>query len=297
MDKFGEMRTFAAVVDAGSFVQAADALDISKAAVSRHVADLEQRLGVRLLQRTTRKLSLTEEGRAFYGRCKSLLGELEDAEAEITSKSVQASGLVKINVPVSFGILHLAPLWPAFMAKHPKVSLDVTTSDRMVDLVEEGYDMAVRIARLPSSSLVSRKLASIRLILCASPTYLKKHAKLQHPADLADHAVLSYTLLVMGEQWEFDGPEGSVTVAVNPVLRTNSGDTCRAAALAHQGVILQPSFIVGEDLRKGTLVELMPHYRSLEFGIYAIYPSRRHVAPKVRTLIDYLASAMQGASW
>lgn len=297
MDKFGEMRTFAAVVDAGSFVQAADALDISKAAVSRHVADLEQRLGVRLLQRTTRKLSLTEEGRAFYGRCKSLLGELEDAEAEITSKSVQASGLVKINVPVSFGILHLAPLWPAFMAKHPKVSLDVTTSDRMVDLVEEGYDMAVRIARLPSSSLVSRKLASTRLILCASPTYLKKHAKPQHPADLADHAVLSYTLLVMGEQWEFDGPEGSVTVAVNPVLRTNSGDTCRAAALAHQGVILQPSFIVGEDLRKGTLVELMPHYRSLEFGIYAIYPSRRHVAPKVRTLIDYLASAMQGASW
>ena len=199
MDKFGEMRTFAAVVDAGSFVQAADALDISKAAVSRHVADLEQRLGVRLLQRTTRKLSLTEEGRAFYGRCKSLLGELEDAEAEITSKSVQASGLVKINVPVSFGILHLAPLWPAFMAKHPKVSLDVTTSDRMVDLVEEGYDMAVRIARLPSSSLVSRKLASIRLILCASPTYLKKHAKPQHPADLADHAVLSYSLLVMGE--------------------------------------------------------------------------------------------------
>ena len=297
MDKFGEMRTFAAVVDAGSFVQAADALDISKAAVSRHVADLEQRLGVRLLQRTTRKLSLTEEGRAFYGRCKSLLGELEDAEAEITSKSVQASGLVKINVPVSFGILHLAPLWPAFMAKHPKVSLDVTTSDRMVDLVEEGYDMAVRIARLPSSSLVSRKLASTRLILCASPTYLKKHAKPQHPADLADHAVLSYTLLVMGEQWEFDGPEGSVTVAVNPVLRTNSGDTCRAAALAHQGVILQPSFIVGEDLRKGTLVELMPHYRSLEFGIYAIYPTRRYVAPKVRTLIDYLASAMQGASW
>jgi DNA-binding transcriptional LysR family regulator len=297
MDKFAEMRTFAAVVDAGSFVQAADALDISKAAVSRHVADLEERLGVRLLQRTTRKLSLTEEGRAFYGRCKSLLGELEDAEAEITSKSVQASGLVKINVPVSFGILHLAPLWPAFMAKHPKVSLDVAISDRMVDLVEEGYDMAVRIARLPSSSLVSRKLASTRLILCASPTYLKKHAKPKHPADLADHAVLSYSLLVMGEQWEFEGPEGPVTVAVNPVLRTNSGDTCRAAALAHQGVILQPSFIVGEDLRKGTLVELMPQYRSLEFGIYAIYPSRRYVAPKVRTLIDYLASAMQGASW
>lgn len=297
MDKFGEMRTFAAVVDAGSFVQAADALDLSKAAVSRHVADLEQRLGVRLLQRTTRKLSLTEEGGAFYGRCKSLLAELEEAEAEITSKSVEASGLVKINVPVSFGLLHLAPLWPAFMAKHPKVSLDVTVSDRMVDLVEEGYDMAIRIARLPSSSLVSRKLAASRLILCASPAYLRKHSKPKHPSELANHAVLSYSLLVMGEQWEFEGPEGNVTVAVKPVLRTNSGDICRAAALKHQGVILQPSFIVGDDLRKGTLVELMPKYRSLEFGIYAIYPSRRYVSPKVRVLIDFLSSAMHGVSW
>ena len=297
MDKFGEMRTFVAVVDAGSFVQAADALDISKAAVSRHVADLEQRLGVRLLQRTTRKLSLTEEGRAFHARCKNLLGELEEAEAEITSKSVEASGLVKINVPVSFGLLHLAPLWPAFMAKHPKVTLDVNLSDRMVDLVEEGYDMAVRIARLPSSSLISRKLASTRLILCASPTYLKKHSKPKHPSELADHAVLSYSLLVMGEQWEFEGPEGNLTVAINPVLRTNSGDTCRAAALGHQGIILQPSFIVGDDLRKGTLVELMPKYRALDFGIYAIYPSRRYVSPKVRVLIDYLSSAMQSVSW
>jgi DNA-binding transcriptional LysR family regulator len=291
------MRTFVAVVDAGSFVQAADALDISKAAVSRHVADLEQRLGVRLLQRTTRKLSLTEEGRAFHARSKSLLGELEDAEAEITSKSLEASGLVKINVPVSFGLLQLAPLWPAFMAKHPKVTLDVTLSDRMVDLVEEGYDMAVRIARLPSSSLVSRKLASTRLILCASPSYLKKHSKPKHPSELADHAVLSYSLLVMGEQWEFEGPEGNFTVPINPVLRTNSGDTCRAAALGHQGVILQPSFIVGDDLRKGTLVELMPEYRSLEFGIHAIYPSRRYVSPKVRVLIDYLSSAMRSVSW
>jgi DNA-binding transcriptional LysR family regulator len=183
------------------------------------------------------------------------------------------------------------------MAKHPKVTLDVTLSDRMVDLVEEGYDMAVRIARLPSSSLVSRKLASTRLILCASPSYLKKHSKPKHPSELADHAVLSYSLLVMGEQWEFEGPEGNFTVPINPVLRTNSGDTCRAAALGHQGVILQPSFIVGDDLRKGTLVELMPEYRSLEFGIHAIYPSRRYVSPKVRVLIDYLSSAMRSVSW
>ena len=156
MDKFLEMQTFAAVVDAGSFVRASESLDMSKAAVSRYVADLEARLGVRLLHRTTRKLSLTEEGRAFHGRCKALLSELEEAESEITASSARASGLVKINVPVTFGNLHLAPLWSDFMAAHPRVTLDVTLSDRFVDLVEEGYDLAVRIGSLPNSSLISR---------------------------------------------------------------------------------------------------------------------------------------------
>ena len=175
MDRFQEMRVFAAVVDAGSFVGASDALGMSKAAVSRYVADLETRLGVRLLHRTTRKLSLTGEGRVFHARCKALLAEVDEAEAEVTSRSGQATGLLKINVPVTFGILHLAPLWGEFMARHPKVTLDVTLADRIVDLVEEGYDLAVRIARLPSSTLVSRKLTSTRTILCASPRYLREH--------------------------------------------------------------------------------------------------------------------------
>jgi len=187
MDKFLEMQTFASVVDAGSFVRAAEALDMSKAAVSRYVADLEGRLGARLLHRTTRKLSLTEEGRAFHARCKALLGELEEAEAEITASATRASGLVKINVPVTFGILHLAPLWSDFMAANPRVTLDVTLSDRVVDLVDEGYDLAVRIGSLPNSSLVSRKLTSTRMVLCASPAYLKKHGRPKHPADLAAH--------------------------------------------------------------------------------------------------------------
>ena len=195
MDKFLEMKTFAAVVDGGSFVQAADALDMSKPAVSRHVAELEQRLGVRLLQRTTRKLSLTEEGRLFYGRCKTVLADVEVAEEEITAKSIAVKGLIRVNVPVSFGLWQLAPLWPDFMTMFPDVELDITFADRMVDLVEEGYDLAVRIARLPNSSMISRKLASTRLVLCASPAYLKKHGKPKHPAELADHAVLSYSLL------------------------------------------------------------------------------------------------------
>ncbi|WP_018151433.1 LysR family transcriptional regulator [Leeia oryzae] len=297
MDKFLEMQTFASVVDTGSFVRAADALNMSKAAVSRYVADLEQRLGVRLLHRTTRKLSLTEEGRAFHARCKVLLDELEEAESEITASSAQASGLVKINVPVSFGILHLAPLWSDFMVQNPKVTLDVTLSDRVVDLVKEGYDLAVRIGSLHSSTLISRKLASTRMILCASPGYLAKHGAPSHPADLASHTVLAYSLLTMGEHWVLEGPEGKTSVQVHPTLRTNSGDTCRAVALRDQGVILQPSFLVQDDLRSGALIELLPQYRSAEFGIYAVYPSRQYVSAKVRLLIDFLAKALGNATW
>ena len=297
MDKFLEMQTFASVVDAGSFVRAAESLDMSKAAVSRYVADLEARLGVRLLHRTTRKLSLTEEGRAFHARCKALLAELDEAESEITARSARASGLVKINVPVSFGIMHLASLWSDFMALNPNVSLDITLADRVVDLVEEGYDLAVRIGSLSNSTLVSRKLASTRMVLCASPKYLQKHGQPTHPADIANHTVLAYSLLTMGDQWELEGPEGKVSVLVHPVMHTNNGDTCRAAALKHQGIILQPSFLVDEDLRSGALVEFMPHYRSAEFGIYAVYPSRQYVSAKVRLLIDFLAKALGNANW
>ena len=270
---------------------------MSKPAVTRHVADLELRLGVRLLHRTTRKLSLTEEGRAFYGRCKTVLADVEVAEAEITAKSIVINGLIKINVPVSFGLLHLAPLWPEFMSKYPDVLLDVTLADRMVDLVEEGYDMAVRIGSLQNSSLVSKKLTSTRLMLCASPGYLKRHGKPKHPSELVEHAVLSYSLLATGDHWEFDGPMGKVSVTVRPSMRTNSGDTCRAAALKHKGVILQPSFMVRDDLRSGTLIELMPEYRAREFGVYAVYPTRQYVSPKVRALMNFLAEAMKDVTW
>ncbi|EKD98538.1 MAG: hypothetical protein ACD_23C00381G0001 [uncultured bacterium] len=278
-------------------MQAADALDMSKPAVSRHVAELEMRLGVRLLHRTTRKLSLTEEGRLFYGRCKTVLADVDVAEEEITAKSIAVKGLIKVNVPVSFGLWELAPLWPDFMTKYPDVELDITLADRIVDLVEEGYDLAVRIARLPNSSLVSRKLASTRMVLCAAPGYLKKHGKPKHPGELTEHAVLSYSLLATGDQWDFQGPEGQVSVTVKPVMRTNSGDTCIAAARKSKGVILQPSFMVSSDLLNGALVELMPMYRSIEFGIFAVYPTRQYVSPKVRAMIDFLEKALKGVSW
>jgi DNA-binding transcriptional LysR family regulator len=287
------------VVDAGSFVKAAEVLGLPKAAMSRYVGELETRLGVRLLQRTTRRLSLTEEGQVFYTRCKELLAGVDEAEAEINSRSGAASGLLRINAPVTFGILHLAPLWGQFRTQYPKVSLDVTLADRVVDLVDEGYDVAIRIATLPSSTLISKRLTSTRLILCASPEYLQKSGTPTHPNELATHAVISYSYLSTRDEWHFTGPQGAVSVKTQPCIHTNSGDTCRAAALAHQGIILQPSFLVGDDLKVGTLVELMPEFQALELGIYAVYPTRKYVSPKVRALIDFLAEkfAQKHKNW
>ena len=193
MDRFLEMQTFNAVVDAGSFVKAADTLNLSKAAVSRYVVDMEARLGVRLLHRTTRRLSLTEEGQVFYARSKALLAELDEAEAEVTSRIDLASGLLRINAPVTFGIGHLAPLWGVFKAQNPKVTLDITLSDRVVDLLEDGYDLAIRIGMLESSTLVSRQLTSTRVVLCASSQYLAVHGMPAHPSELARHEVIAYS--------------------------------------------------------------------------------------------------------
>jgi DNA-binding transcriptional LysR family regulator len=179
----------------------------------------------------------------------------------------------------------------------PKLALDVTLADRFVDLVEEGYDLAVRIARLPSSSLISRRLASTRLLLCASPAYLRKHGTPARPSELAAHDVVSYSLLSMGESWAFEGPDGPVVTRVSPRLRTNSGETCCAAAMRHQGIVLQPSFLVAPWLQSGELVEVLPQFRSIELGIYAVYPSRRHVTAKVRLMIDFLVAAFRTPAW
>jgi DNA-binding transcriptional LysR family regulator len=296
MDKFVEMQIFTAVVDAGSFVKAAEALGSSKAGVSRHIGELETRLGVRLLHRTTRRLSLTEEGQVFLARCRELLASLSEAEAEVTSHSLAAAGMLRINAPVTFGIRHLAPLWGEFRAHYPNVQLDVTLSDRRVDLVEDGYDVAIRIATLPDSTLVSKRLASTRPVLCASPGYLNAHPAIAALSDLSTHAVIAYRYFASGDEWQFDGPQGRVSVRTMPWMHTNNGDTCRAAALAHQGVILQPTFLIGDDLAAGTLVEILPAFRSMELGVYAIYPTRKHVSLKVRALVDFLAHHFDGTA-
>ena len=292
MDRFDAMRAFVAVVDAGSFVGAAERLQISKAVVSRLVAELEEHLGVRLLHRTTRRLSLTPEGDTFVGRCRSVLFELQEAEDDVSHRSAQARGLLRVNVPVSYGLSHLAGQWPDFMQKHPEVTLDVTLSDRVVDLVEEGYDMAVRIGKLESSTLVSRRLSTTRMVLCASPGYIQAHSKPKTPGDLIHHRILAYSLLSSGDHWFFTNAKDAKrqeSVKIAPVMRTNNGDTCRAAALQDQGIVLQPDFLVGDDVKAGRLVELMPEWQAGELGVFAVYPSRRYLSAKVRLLVEHLA--------
>jgi DNA-binding transcriptional LysR family regulator len=297
MDRALEMQVFCAVVDRSSFIGAADSLEMSKAAISRYVSGLEDRLGVRLLHRTTRRLSLTEEGRQFYDQAREVLVMMDAAEESVSSAAPEPSGVLRVNAPVSFGVLHLAPVWSDFMKAYPKVELDISLNDRIVDLVEEGFDAAVRIARLENSSLIGRRLASTRMCLCAAPSYLDKYEPLTTLADLTAHGVIAYTNFASGNEWQFKGPNGNESVITRSVLRCNNGDTCRSIAIAGGGISLQPSFMVAEDLRRGDLVEILTEYQSVELGIYAVYPTRKHLAPKVRVLINFLAEHFAQPKW
>jgi DNA-binding transcriptional LysR family regulator len=297
MDKYQEMRVFSTVVEAGSFVAAAESLGMSKAAVSRYVSELEQRLGVRLIHRTTRKLSLTPEGEVFLARCQDILSSIDASEAEISTRSVTVSGLLKVSVPVSFGIRHMAPLWHEFLDKHPQVNLDVQLADRVIDLVDEGFDLAVRIARLPDSSLISRQIASTRLVLCAAPNYLERKGIPKHPSELVEHDVVSYSLLATGDQWHFEGPEGPISVKVRPRMWSNNGDSCIASCVQGAGIQLQPTFLIEQELRRGALIEILPQFRAANLGIYAVYPTRKFVLPKVKALVEFLDARLAAAAW
>lgn len=298
MDQFRQMQAFVAVVQAGSFVQAAQRLDTSKAVVSRLVLELEASLGTRLLNRTTRRLSLTDAGSEYVERCRQILEDLGDANAAVSAGAGVASGRLKINAPLTFGNLHLAPLWGEFLKLHPQVELDITLTDRVVDLVDEGYDMAVRIALLANSSLVSRTLAQDEVLMCASPAYLRKTPPIQTLDDVAQHSVMAYSWWSGGDVWTLhDAQDQAHSVHTHPRLRANSGDTCRAAALADQGLIFQPGFLVGADLREGRLVRVLPELRGPTLGVHAVYPSRKHLPGKVRAMVDFLAQAFATPAW
>lgn len=295
MDRLRAFEVFVAVVTQRSFARAAEALATSPANVTRYVAELEAHLGTRLLNRHSRKLSLTESGEALLERAKAVLDDVAEAEAIAASATLQPRGRLRINVPLSFGILHLAPLWPKFARAYPEVELDVALIDRVVDIVEEGYDLGVRISRAGSSAHAARKLAASRNIVCASPGYLRRRGRPKHPADLAEHDCIGYTYAASADEWVFADERGAAhRVRARCIMHTNNGDTARAAALAGLGVIWQPTFLIGDDLRAGTLVPLLPGYRMDDIDILAVYPSRRHLGAKVRAMVDFLAAAFRG---
>ncbi|KPC55243.1 LysR family transcriptional regulator [Amantichitinum ursilacus] len=291
MDKLQAMAVFVRVVEAGSFVGAADKLGVSSSVVSRLVADLESRLEARLLQRTTRRLALTDAGRIYLARCQQILADIAEAESEIGSNDAEPTGTLRFTAPVSLGTRHLASLLPQFCARYPQVQLDISLADRSVDLVEEGLDLGLRIAAQMPGSYVARKITPIRVVVCAAPGYLMRFGTPTTPEALREHRALTYSYAAEGETWSFtDAQQRRSSVPVRSVMRANNGDVLVAAARAGEGVILQPTFLVGDDLRSGALVPLLQDYHLPALALQAIYPSRRHVSAKVRAFIAFLHS-------
>jgi DNA-binding transcriptional LysR family regulator len=278
------------VVERGSFTLAADDLNLSRAVVSKYLTRLEERLGARLLNRTTRRLSLTEAGAALFEASRGALERIEEAEAAVAQLQSEPRGRLRVSAPMSFGILHLGPAIADFARANPRVNLDMHLDDRFVNLVEDGIDVAVRIGSLTDSSLVARKLAVTRAVACASPDYLAQFGEPETPEDLATHNCLIYSYLSTANVWRFTAPDGrEVPVAVNGTFRINNGIVLAEAAVAGHGILMTPSFYVASLLRDGRLKRILTHYRAKELGIYAVYPQRTHVPPKVRAFVDFLA--------
>ncbi len=289
LEPLSEMALFARLVDAGSLTAAARQLGRSKSAVSKQLARLEDRLGARLLNRTTRRQALTEVGRVFYEHCARLLVEAEAAAASVANLQAAPRGLLKVNSPMSFGVLHLAPAIPEFLARYPEMQIEMALNDRVVDLLDEGYDVGVRIGRLPDSSLVARRLAPSRRVVCGAPAYFARHGRPLRPADLKQHACLRYTNLPLGEEWRFSGPPLVETVRIAGPFAANNGEALREAALAGLGLIMAPTFIVGPDLLAGRLETVLTDYGDDAGAVFAVYPHKRHLSAKVRAFIDFLA--------
>jgi DNA-binding transcriptional LysR family regulator len=289
MDRLSTMETFVRVVEAGSFVAAADRLELSAAMVSRHVQALEQRLGTRLLNRTTRRISLTEAGAAYFERSRQLLRELDEVDQSVAREVQQPRGVLRVNAPVVFGTRHLSRLLAEYAARYPEVGIDLTLTDRFIDLVEEGADLAVRIGALTDSALVARRLCPARLVLCAAPSYLARAGVPRAIEDLTQHSCLGYTYTLGGAEWEFPGADGPTVIPLRGSLRANHGEALLQAALDGMGIILTPTFICGEALHDGRLRQVLPDAGLAELSVYAVYPSRKFLSAKVRTFVDFLA--------
>jgi DNA-binding transcriptional LysR family regulator len=290
MDNLADIAVFVRVVERGSFTQAADDLSLSRAVVSKYLSRLESRLGARLLHRTTRRLSLTEAGAALFEASRGAIERIDEAEAAVARLQSKPRGRLRVSAPMSFGILHLGPAIADFSREHPEVTLDMRLDDRYVNLVEEGFDVAIRIGNLSDSSLVARKLASTRSVACASPDYLARQGEPEAPEDLASHDCLIYSYLSTANVWRFTAPGGrEIPVAVTGSYRINNGIVLAEAAVAGHGILMAPTFYIGHLLREGKLRRILTRYGLPELGIYAVYPQRDHVPPKVRVFVDFFA--------
>lgn len=288
-----DVACFVAVVDHGSFTVAAEHLGLSRSAVSKQVSQLEARLQARLLNRTTRRLSLTEVGEVFYASARRGLQEIGDAEAAVSALQGAPRGTLRLNVPMSFGILHLAPALPAFLERFPEIALDVRLDDRKLDLVEEAFDLAIRIGELPDSSLVARRLCACPHVVCAAPAYLRRHGEPKVPDDLRQHKLLAFSYSDLPARWDFTAPDGrTIAVPVAAAVRMNNSLALRELLLAGAGLTLTPRFVVGADLRAGRLQAVLTGYGVRELEVYAVYPERRHLSPKVRAFVDFSAAAL-----
>jgi len=292
LDRLTGLEVFAKVAAIGNFSAAGRALSMSQTMVTKHIAALEARLGTKLFHRTTRRLSITEAGRIYLEASERILADMEAADAAVTADRVEPRGLLRLNAPVAFGARQIAPLISEFAQIHPLVTVELGLNDRLVDLAEEGWDLAIRIGSLSNSSLIARRFAPCRTVICAAPSYLKARGIPQTVAGLADHNCLGYTLsrLTGADRWVF-GARGEVSVPVSGNLLANNGDALRAAAIAGQGLIYQPTFMIADELRAGTLVALTMDQPTVEFGgIYTVYLPDRHPPAKVRAFIDFIAS-------
>lgn len=290
MDLLKAMEMYVAVVEAGSLVAAAERLDTSNAAVSRHLSALEEHLGARLLNRTTRRLSMTDAGQEFHARAQQILADVTEAEAVTGAKAMNPTGLLRISAPMSFGISKLGLWLPGFLARYPGLRLDVDLSDRLVDLATDGIDVAVRIARTPASTnVVSRRIAPVGMKICAAPSYLDRMGRPGEPADLANHETLSFSYLATGDSWTLVHRDGDqANVRVRPHVHASNGDILRDLAVQGLGIILQPDFIVEKDIAAGRLVPILDGWSMPDFSLYAVYLSRKFLPAKVRVFIDYL---------
>lgn len=293
VDLLKAMQVYVRVVEAGSLVAAAERLDTSNAAVSRHIAALEEHLGARLLNRTTRRLSMTDAGRDFHARAEQILADVAEAAAVTGAKAVNPSGRLRISAPLSFGLSKLGQWLPGFLERYPDLQLDIDLSDRLADLATDGIDVAVRIARTPASTnVVSRRIAPVSMLICAAPGYLAREGRPAEPADLARHCTLSYSYLASGDSWTLVDRNGQqATVRIRPHVYASNGDILRDLAIQGLGIIIQPDFIVEKDIAAGRLEPVLADWTMPGFSLYAVYLSRKFLPAKVRVFIDYLAEA------